>query len=200
MSEFINFFHPNFCQNVIILFASLFIVKLWTVNCLNKLSKVFTDAYPSPSAIFNPMNPTPGLVLWFHESAGFGFRKSGLNKRNGFWNRFQFGLIKQGLIFNWTPRRKLHWNSNQNTKLFIHENAYKDVVCEMAAFFPGQDELTKKYIRIHTVSNSYNRVPLQRAPILDDITHNHCSDTEHNNSIISPKTGELWGVYCEDLG
>ena len=34
-------------------------------------------------------------------------------------------------IVNWTPRNKLQWNFNQNTKLFIHEN----VVCEMAAIF-----------------------------------------------------------------
>ena len=35
------------------------------------------------------MNPAAGLVSWFHE-AGFGFRKSGLNTHNGFWNRFRF--------------------------------------------------------------------------------------------------------------
>ena len=54
---------------------------LWTVNCLNQLSEVSTDTCPLPSAILNLMNPSLGLVSWFHES-GFGFRKSGLNKRN----------------------------------------------------------------------------------------------------------------------
>ena len=29
--------------------------------------------------------------------------------------------------------KKLHWNFDQNSKLFIHENAYENVVCEMAA-------------------------------------------------------------------
>ena len=36
-------------------------------------------------------------------------------------------------IVNWTLRNKLQWNFNQNTKLFIHENASEKIVCEMAA-------------------------------------------------------------------
>ena len=36
-------------------------------------------------------------------------------------------------IVNWTLRNKLQWNSNQNTKLFIHENAFQNVIWEMAA-------------------------------------------------------------------
>ena len=70
-------------------------MKLWTVDCQNKLSEVSTDTCPSPSAILNPKNPVPGLVSWFHES-GFGFGKSGLNKRTGFWNRFQFWSNQTG--------------------------------------------------------------------------------------------------------
>ena len=30
-------------------------------------------------------------------------------------------------------KNKLQWNSNQNTQFFIHENAFENVVCEMAA-------------------------------------------------------------------
>ena len=37
------------------------------------------------------------------------------------------------LIVNWTLRNKLQWNLNQNTKLFIYENAFENAVCEMAA-------------------------------------------------------------------
>ena len=37
------------------------------------------------------------------------------------------------LIVNWTLRNKLQGNSNRNTKLFISENAFENVVCEMAA-------------------------------------------------------------------
>ena len=96
-----QFYPYEFYQNVIVLFPSLFIAKLWTVNCLNKLSEVSTDTCPSPSVILNPINPASGLVSWFHES-GFGFRKSGLNKGNGFWNRFQFWYNQTGPAFSWS--------------------------------------------------------------------------------------------------
>ena len=36
------------------------------------------------------------------------------------------------VIVNWTLGNKFQWNFNQNTKLFIHENASENVVCEMA--------------------------------------------------------------------
>ena len=38
------------------------------------------------------------------------------------------------VIVNWTFRNNRQWNVNQNTKLFIHENASENIVCEMAAF------------------------------------------------------------------
>ena len=34
---------------------------------------------------------------------------------------------------NWTLMNKLQWNSYQNTKLFIHENASENIVSEMGA-------------------------------------------------------------------
>ena len=37
------------------------------------------------------------------------------------------------LDVNWTLRDKLHWNFNQNTKLFIHENVTENIVCEVVA-------------------------------------------------------------------
>ena len=39
--------------------------------------------------------------------------------------------------------QKLQWNFIQNAKFFIHENASENIVCEMAAIFPGGDELTQ---------------------------------------------------------
>ena len=36
------------------------------------------------------------------------------------------------LIVKWMLRT-LQWNSNRNTKFFIHENAFENVICEMAA-------------------------------------------------------------------
>ena len=36
-------------------------------------------------------------------------------------------------IANWTLKNKLQWNSNQNTYVFIQENAFENFVWEMAA-------------------------------------------------------------------
>ena len=42
--------------------------------------------------------------------------------------------LNQCWVFvNWTLRNKLQWNFHQNTKLFIHENASENIVCEMVA-------------------------------------------------------------------
>ena len=45
------------------------------------------------------------------------------------------------LINNWTLGKKPKWNSNQNTKIFIHENTFENVVCEMAVILSRGDEL-----------------------------------------------------------
>ena len=42
-------------------------------------------------------------------------------------------LLPSRPIVNWTLRNKLRWNFNQTTKLFIHENASENIVCEKAA-------------------------------------------------------------------
>ena len=39
------------------------------------------------------------------------------------------------------PRNKILWNSNRNTKIFINENAYEDIVCEMTAILSRGYEL-----------------------------------------------------------
>ena len=36
-------------------------------------------------------------------------------------------------IVKWTLRNKLKWNLNQNSNIFIEENAFESVVCEMSA-------------------------------------------------------------------
>ena len=40
------------------------------------------------------------------------------------------------VIVNWTRRNKLQWNFNQNTNVFIQENASENIVCGMAAILP----------------------------------------------------------------
>ena len=39
------------------------------------------------------------------------------------------------IIVNWTPGNKLQWNHNQNVYIFIQENAFANVVCEMTTIF-----------------------------------------------------------------
>ena len=46
----------------------------------------------------------------------------------------------------WTLRNKLLRNFNQNIKNFIHKEASQNIICEMAAFYPGGDELTLKHL------------------------------------------------------
>ena len=44
------------------------------------------------------------------------------------------------IIINWAHRNKLQWNLNQNTQLFIHENASENILCEMVAVLSRGDE------------------------------------------------------------
>ena len=55
-------------------------------------------------------------------------------------------LNQRWVIGNWAIRNKLQWNFNQNTKLFINENASENIVCEMAAILSGGDELNRMCI------------------------------------------------------
>ena len=50
-------------------------------------------------------------------------------------------MNKCWFIVNWTIRNTIQWNSNQNTKFLIHEHAFENAICEMAAIFPCGDEL-----------------------------------------------------------
>ena len=45
------------------------------------------------------------------------------------------------VIVNLTRRNELQWNLNQNTELFIQENASENIVCEMAAILSRGNEL-----------------------------------------------------------
>ena len=48
------------------------------------------------------------------------------------WSAPSYYLNQCWNIVNWTLVNILRWNSNRNTKLFIHENAFENVLCEMA--------------------------------------------------------------------
>ena len=51
-------------------------------------------------------------------------------------------------IVNWTLRNKFQWNCNRNSNIFIQENAFENIVCEMASICLGLNVL----IRINTFS------------------------------------------------
>ena len=42
--------------------------------------------------------------------------------------------LNQCRLIIWTPRDILQWNSNQNTKVSTHKNAFENIVCGMVAF------------------------------------------------------------------
>ena len=43
--------------------------------------------------------------------------------------------------YQFDPWNKIQWNINQNSYIFIEENAFEQVVCEMGVFCPEGDEL-----------------------------------------------------------
>ena len=57
-------------------------------------------------------------------------------------------------IFNWTLRNKLQRNSNQNTKVFSHENVFECVDCEMTATSSRRDESNLSHMREPTLTVS----------------------------------------------
>ena len=51
-----------------------------------------------------------------------------------YWARSHY-LIQCWLCIDWTTRNKLQWSSNQDTKIFIHQNACENALCEMGAIW-----------------------------------------------------------------
>ena len=47
--------------------------------------------------------------------------------------------------FNWTLWNKFQWNFNRNSNIFIHENEFESVVCEMAAIL-SRPQCVKQHI------------------------------------------------------
>ena len=52
-------------------------------------------------------------------------------------------LNQYWIIVNWTTTNKLQWNVNRNSNIFIQENAFENVVCEMASICLGLNVLTR---------------------------------------------------------
>ena len=60
-------------------------------------------------------------------------------------------LNQSWIIVNLTLRNKLQWNSNRNTKRFIHENTFGNVVCEMVAMLSWLNVSTCGLVMLHDV-------------------------------------------------
>ena len=52
-----------------------------------------------------------------------------------------FGAKPLTKTMRWVIRNKRQWNFSKNAKLFIHENAFQNIVCEMTAILSRGDEL-----------------------------------------------------------
>ena len=56
---------------------------------------------------------------------------------------------------NWTLRNKLQWNFNRNSNIFIEENTFQNVVCEMSAILP-RPQCVQHAVVHHLASMSYS--------------------------------------------
>ena len=52
------------------------------------------------------------------------------------------------IIVNWALRNKLQWNLNRNSYIFIQENAFENVVCEMASILSRPQCVKKMTCRL----------------------------------------------------
>ena len=61
-------------------------------------------------------------------------------------------LSQHWLIANWSLRNELKWNLNQNKKNFVNENAFENVVYEMAATL-SREKWVNEYMIQHPSVN-----------------------------------------------
>ena len=60
-------------------------------------------------------------------------------------------------IVNWTLGIKLQWNFSRNSNIFIHENAFESIVCEMATILSWP-----QCVKLHRLSDISNIFSLMR--------------------------------------
>ena len=80
-------------------------------------------------------------------------------------------------IINWTFRNKLQWKFNQNSNIFIQENAFESVVCEMAAMLSWPQSVKKNIVP-----------PTTDTPVMEHFTPSGTSLKVPNHNI----PGVLW--------
>ena len=60
-----------------------------------------------------------------------------LGSDNVAWSAPSHYLNQCQNIVNWTPRDKFQWKVNRNPNIFIDENTFENVVCEMLSILSG---------------------------------------------------------------
>ena len=97
-------------------------------------------------------------------------------------------------------------NVNQNTTLFIHENASENIGCEMAAILSRGDEL-RRFALCDAIAHLIQlSAVITRSNIVSYYINNYKNWGRilftcwiHINTPYLALTGELWGVFCEYL-
>ena len=68
--------------------------------------------------------------------------------KSGHWSVPSHYLNQWWNIVNWSPRIKLQLKFSRSSHIFIQENAFENVIWEIAAFCPGGDELREILLAI----------------------------------------------------
>ena len=95
-------------------------------------------------------------------------------------------------IVNWTLKNKIHWNLNSNTNIFIHENAFENIVCEIAA-------ILSKGRWVNSSSHHYDDVIMSTmASQITSLTVVYSpvySDTDQRKHQSSASLAFVWGIH-----
>ena len=108
-------------------------------------------------------------------------------------------LNKCWIIVNWTTTNKLQWNFNRNSNIFIQENAFENVVCEMASICLGLNVLTPDvprdfvghFEKCHQFSKAH-RKSLMTKEVLTKTCSNVCIHMSKVNFVL--KAYKSWRV------
>ena len=93
---------------------------------------------------------------------------------------------------------KFQWNFNQNTKLFIHENASENVVCEMAAILSRGRWVKETYAVMQSIP--LQSVQLQRSSILQTGPKRQQATTKQASNTATRATGGNKTSLVDNIG
>ena len=98
------------------------------VKSPHKICKVYLELFDAVVAWFDLFNASPLSVAYMRQWIGSALVQTMACRLFG---TKPLSKPMQGFV-NWTLRKKLQWNLTQIKKLFIHENAFENIVCETA--------------------------------------------------------------------